>query len=503
MSEASAATWWRTLTRLHPLQIVMRPPALVARHLAKNVPSFAAPELVGLWPPPPSALVAYANGERARAAERIPRLTEGSALRAYEEVYGLELGADDAFPRRDWSRREAVAPFPASVRARRIAVATRLGRHGFRAELARAARAVALQPEVHILGNHLLENGMGLACAGAAARGREADAWWSLGKAILAWQLPRQFLSDGAHFEQSASYHLALTAALLESIEIADASGRRAPSVWRDVAARALAWALEVRAPDGGYPLFNDAATDAAPSIDAVVNLARAVGIEAPAPSAAASITRIEQTGWLRIRGSDGAWLMVDAGSDGARDQPGHAHADGLTFELWVRGRRLVVDYGVASYAEDEARVMTRATRSHNTVEVDRTDSSEVWGAFRLGRRGHGEVVRTSALADRFIAELVHDGYTWMRGAPRHRRTLALSPGRLEIFDRVERGSTPYISRLRLDEDAARDVRVSRSGAPLRGRSDVWYPRHGEPRAALVFEAAASGLEEVSLAVEW
>jgi Heparinase II/III-like protein/Heparinase II/III N-terminus len=503
VSEANAATWLRTLVQLRPLHVAMRPPAMVARRLARNVPSVFAPEVVERWPSPPNALVAHANAERARGAEHIARLTQGSALRAYEEVYGLELGADDAAPHGDWSGRVAIAPFPASVRARRIAVAIRLGRSALRRELARAARAIALQPELHILGNHLLENGFGLVCAGAAARGPEADAWWSLGCAILAWQLPRQFLADGAHFERSVSYHLALTAALLEAIEISDASGRHAPRSWRDVAAKAVTWALDVRAPDGGYPLFNDAALDAAPSIDSVAALARAVGVAAEASPSRSAIARIEPTGWLRMRAPDGAWLVVDAGPDGPRDQPGHAHADGLTFELWARGRRLVVDYGVASYADDEARRTTRATRSHNTVEVDRTDSCEVWGAFRLGRRGRGEIVRAESMGDRSVAELTHDGYTWMRGPPRHRRTLTLSSGRLEILDRIDRGSKPFVSRLRLDEEAARGIRVTRDGAPLTGRSDVWYPRHAEPRAALVFEAAAAGADAISLAIDW
>ncbi len=487
MTEANAATWLRTLAQLRPLQVVMRPPAMLARRLAKNVPSIAAPTARREWPAPPAALVAHANEERARGAERIARLTHGSALRAYEEVYGLELGADRASPHADWTKPVAIAPFPASVRARRIAVAIRLGRVGLDRELARAARAVAMQLELHILGNHLLENAIALVCAGAAARGPEADAWSSLGRVLLAWQLPRQFLADGGHFERSASYHLALTAALLETIELADASGRAAPAAWRHVAVRAVTWALDVRAPDGGYPLFNDAALDAAPSIDSVVSLARAVGVPAAASPSQSPVARIEPTGWLRKQSSDGAWLVVDAGPDGARDQPGHTHADGLTFELWARGRRLVVDYGVASYADDEARRTTRETRSHNTVELDRTDSCEVWGAFRVGRRGRAEVVRAESKGDRSVAELAHDGYAWMPGSPRHHRTLTLTPGRLEVVDRVEHGRKPFVSRLRLDEKTPPAAFASRATAFGSRRGATSGTRATPSRAPLSF----------------
>ena len=54
---------------------------------------------------------------------------------------------------------------------------------------------MALRPEVHLLANHLLENGLGLVCGGAVAEGPEADLWWSLGAALLNWQLGEQFLA--------------------------------------------------------------------------------------------------------------------------------------------------------------------------------------------------------------------------------------------------------------------------------------------------------------------
>lgn len=496
------STLMRTVKSLHPLQVIARPHAVLARRLLRAVPIGAAPALVSDWPPPSPALRAHATAERARGAERIARLPR-AALRAYEETYGLELGADDAVPAADWSARVALAPYPASVRARRLAVATRLGRRVDARELARAARAVSLQPELHLLGNHLLENGLGLACAGAAARGVEADAWWRFGCALLAWQLPRQFLADGGHFERCASYHVALTAALLETIELAAASGRGAPAPWRDVATRAVAWSTAVRAPDGTFPLFNDSALDAAPSIDGVLALARACSIAIDETPAVARYARIEPTGWLRMSASDGAWLVVDAGPDGPREQPGHAHADGLTFELWARGRRLVVDYGVATYADGEARRTTRATRSHNTVELDRRDSCEVWGAFRVGRRGHGEVLRVDADDARVVAEVAHDGYAWLPGAPRHHRMLTLAPGRLEVRDSVSGRGAPFVSRLRLDEEAAHGARVTRAGSPCAPRRDVWFPRYGDARPALVFEATAERGEDVVLTVEW
>jgi hypothetical protein len=499
----------RTVARLHPLQIAARPPMALLARLRPPIPGGLGPGARSSWSPPPADLVRLAEHERARGAGRIEHLPPGSRLRAYEACYGLELGGEERKPHADWSSLVAVEPYPASVRARRIAVATRCGRTGLERELTRAARAVLVRPEVHLLGNHLLENGFALVCAGAAARGREANLWWNAGVRLLAWQLPRQFLGDGAHVERSASYHVALTAALLESIELANASGRGAPALWLDVAVRALAWSRTVRAPDGTYPLFNDAALDASPGIDDVDALGTSLRLSPPnvalaREAAGARVTVLEATGWARLDARD-ASLVVDAAPDAEGWQPGHAHADGLTFELWVRGSRAVVDFGVASYAPGEARAETRATRSHNTVEVDGRDSCEVWGGFRVGRRGRGRVTASEVAHGIARVDLEHDGYAWLPGRPRHARTIELRPGRLDVRDRVLGGAYAWASRLRVDATAR--VRVSGEGQVVR-RGGWWYPHHGQARPAIVFEQHARGggggdAQGVAWRVEW
>jgi hypothetical protein len=498
----------RTLRHTHPLQLAARPSVWLAP-LLRDVPSALAPLLVERWPAARPALRALAQQERVRGRDRLARLRSGSRLRTYEECYGLECADDDVTPREAWRTRAAIEPYPASMRARRLAVGARLGARGAREELARAARAILVRPEVHLLGNHLLENGFGLACAGAVARGAEADMWWRAGVALLAWQLDAQFLEDGGHVERSASYHLALLAALLESIELADSSGRIAPAVWRAVATRALTWAMTVRAPDGTYPLFNDAALDAAPSMNGVLALGRELGLSAadgatPSSVSGVTIVRIEPTGWLRVDAADGACLFIDVGPDAEGWQPGHAHADGLTFELWIDGKRTVVDFGVASYEVDESRRETRATRSHNTVEVDGLDSCEVWAAFRVGRRGRGQVLDVEVSDNRASLRLEHDGYAWLPGAPRHVRTMTMAAGSLHVLDRAEGGSHAMVSRLRTSAAGA-PLRVGNGRKPVESIPGVWHARHGEPLRARVFEQVAASNNPYGIAwhLEW
>jgi len=455
----------RTLRALHPIQIAWRLPHAVALRCAWAVPQGAGPRLVGAWPPPPPALRRLVEAERVRARERLERLPRGSRLRAYEACYGLELGAGDVGVPAAWLSPAAFAPYPASVRARSLAVATRFGRSDLGRELTRAARAVLVQPELHLLGNHVVEKGLALVCAAAVTQGVEADLWRAVGTSLLAWQLPAQFLADGGHVERSASYHLALTAGLLECLELTESAGRPLPQPFREIAGRALGWAEAIQAPDFTVPLFNDAALDASPSIRDVTSLGEAIGLRPVrvarrAGSGDVSVTLLESTGWARIDHRDVS-VVIDAGPDATGFQPGHTHADGLGFEAWIGGVRAVVDFGVSTYDKGPERTETRATRTHNTVEIGGKDSCEVWGAFRVGRRGRGRIVMTGFESDAAWIELEHDGYAWLPERPVHRRTLSVSGRTIEVRDSVRSGRESCTSRLRLDRGCGAHVRVA------------------------------------------
>lgn len=489
----------RTVANLHPIQIAARVPHLVVARALAFMPRAFAPKATTDFPSPPRALARVADAERDRGARRLSQLPNGSRLRDYEATYGLELGSSGVPHRIAWRSRVALEPYPASVRARRLAVAIRLGRPKLVGELARACRAVLVQPELHLLANHLLENGFALTCGAAVTSGIESDAWHKVGVALLDWQLPEQFLSDGGHFERTASYHVGLTHALLETIELTRASGRDVPEAWLRIAKRALRWMDEVHAPDGSYPLFNDAALDSAPTIDAVRALGAELGLIEPLheKQEIPRAIHLPQTGWVLLR-TGGAMVAFDAGADGASYQPGHVHADALTVELWIAGQRVVVDYGVASYAQDEARARSRATSSHNTVEIDGQDSSEVWSAFRVGRRARARLHELRDGRDEhgrelLVADASHDGYAFLPGSPLHARRLELRDRSLTIDDEITRAGDPsacsIAGRLRVDREAfaAAGASIEGSSRPSR-RSDVWFSDFAVERPAEVFE---------------
>ena len=82
-------------------------------------------------------------------------------------------------------------------------------------------------------------------------------------------------------------------------------------------------------------------------------------------------------------------------------------------------GVPLLVDTGTSTYAPGPVRDYERSTAAHNTVEVDGTDSTEVWGAFRAARRARVTRRRGRAADGGVLTiEAVHDGFRRLPGRP-------------------------------------------------------------------------------------
>ena len=102
-----------------------------------------------------------------------------------------------------------------------------------------------------------------------------------------------------------------------------------------------------------------------------------------------------------------------------------------------VDGQPLLVDTGTSTYAPGLRRSRERSTAAHNTVEVDGTDSTEVWGAFRAARRARVHGVTASATPPAVTIEAAHDGYRALPGRPGHHRRWSLTERTLRVEDRV------------------------------------------------------------------
>jgi uncharacterized heparinase superfamily protein len=261
-------------------------------------------------------------------------------------------------------------------------------------------------------GNHIIKNLKALVMAGLCLPGAEALVLPAL--AELHRQARAQILPDGAHDERTPMYHAQVLQDLLE-IKLLLRKVGGVPE-WLNETCRRMGAALAFyRHPDGGLSLFNDSAEDDPVRIARLIELSGATADDTPASLPVAGYARL-------ARGPFN--LILDAGPVGPDHNPGHAHADALSFELSVGKERLIVNTGTYAYQAPD-RNSWRGTSAHSTVSVGGQNSAEVWASFRVGRRPHNVGFSRSLGVHDESLHAWHDGYRHL--GTRHERTLALA----------------------------------------------------------------------------
>lgn len=328
--------------------------------------------------------------------------------------------------------------------------------------------------EWHLLGNHLFANAKALVFAGLFFEGSEAQSWLQTGLDVMRRELPEQFLDDGGHFERSTMYHALALEDLLDLLNVIQARAPSSPTLQslaaelRLRASQMLHWLRAMSHPDGGIALFNDAAHGIAPDNSELEAYARALGIAADMPPTE-GITALLPSGYVRCaRGA--AVALLDTAPIGPDYLVGHAHADTLSFELSLHGRRVIVNGGTSCYGLSAQRLHERGTSWHSTVQVGEGNSSEVWSGFRVGRRAR----ITARTIDGWSVQASHDGWRSLPHAPTHTRNWQFERSGLRIEDRLDPNpGLAAVARYRLapglelTEVGATRWRVSEAGRTL------------------------------------
>ncbi len=314
--------------------------------------------------------------------------------------------------------------------------------------LAVQARWLARRIEWHLLGNHLFANAKALVFAGAFFSGEEARCWRERGARILLNELPEQVLADGGHFERSPMYHALALEDVLDLVNVLQTLGDEGMSplarALRERVPAMLYWLRCMSHPDHRIASFNDAAEGIAPPNAEMEAYASRLGFSAPQPPLE-GVVQLPASGYVRVaRGP--AVAILDCAPIGPDYLPGHAHADTLSFEVSVHGRRLIVNGGTSCYGTSAQRVRERGTEWHSTVQVAGFDSSEVWSGFRVGRRARPGPVSV----ENFTVECSHDGYRFLSGAPRHYRRWILEADGLRVDDWLTDSRHPAVARFHL-----------------------------------------------------
>lgn len=271
--------------------------------------------------------------------------------------------------------------------------------------------------EFHILANHLLENYIALYFAGIALGDTKLLDKASKG---LDEQLAEQVLADGGHYESSPMYQSILLSKLILLYRQTGTSG---PEQLSTAICNMLGWLQAFVFRDGKWAHVNDATEGIAPEPAQIIEAARTSGLEP-------LTKKISESGYRRYNAGHFE-LVFDAGNIMPPYQPGHAHADMLSLCLQYRNKPILVDTGLSTYQGNERRNTERGTPAHNTVSIQNKNQSDVWSAFRVGRRAKLTVLEET---ERSITA-AHNGFRAL--GVTHTRQLRCDEQQVSVEDRV------------------------------------------------------------------
>lgn len=284
--------------------------------------------------------------------------------------------------------------------------------------------------------NHLFENIKALIIGGIFLGPNEAGKpFLQQGQRLLMEQIENQILQDGGHCERSPMYHAIVLEDLLIIRHAYSATGLERPVLLDSCISRMAAFLRGLVLPNGELPLFNDSVRDLARPPSELLRWAyEVVGGEDPCSE---RLLIFPSTGYVRCRNAIGDVLVFRFGPPGPVYQPGHAHADTLSFVLCkADGTEVLIDPGVSDYEPGRWRGYFRSTLAHNTVRVDAMDSTEVWGVFRAGRKANTLAYGCKELGSAVHVFGEHDGYSRLAGQPVHRRDVYFfDDGSLVVLD--------------------------------------------------------------------
>lgn len=321
--------------------------------------------------------------------------------------------------------------------------------------------------EYDLGGNHLLKNLKALVYGGFALEGQQELRTRALAEFLR--ELDAQILPDGTHFELSPMYHAQVLRDAMEvRAFVRKATGSSNTAL--DAAVHKLGTTLAFFCHgDGKLALFNDAAELTQPYVQTLLRQSGAD--DAPSLLPDAGFARVQRGKTL---------LLFRAGQVGPDENPGHAHADTLSFELSYGKERIITNQGTYAY-QDRLRNTLRGTAAHSTVDVEGQNSAEVWGNFRVGRRPTQVVLDAKAPEGGDVVLLgAHNGYRHL-GVRHARKIVVAADGtRLRGEDELIDAPSFLTSLLRL---------ITQSRPPARIMAH--FPLHPTVDARLISEQEA------------
>jgi uncharacterized heparinase superfamily protein len=374
--------------------------------------------------------------------------------------------------------------------------------------------------EYHNQANHLFENfrALFIACLHLLRNQHEMHfkliSWLTLATENLIEQINEQFFADGGHYERSPMYHIDMLEAVEEIFAAAKeyakfdfvADSELLKSLFSELIELCHEklplmkdWLSNLTHPDGFIALINDSTL--------LPGLKQAESNDKP------TSYLLEESGFF-IRRWNNNYFILNCGEPSPAFQPGHSHCDILSFELSINKTRCIVDTGCGSYQNPEIRRHCRRTSSHNLPLIELSEQSDIWGAFRMGKRAkilHRSFDSQNAL---LIVEFA-DQYD-----QRFRREILFESRSIKIRDRMydRRITGTFCSLIHLHPDTqilasneSNCLELSRnkvefkikSTARLRSEPHRWYPDFGKVEKSEKLILSNHLTEAIDYVISW
>jgi len=371
-----------------------------------------------------------------------------------------------------------------------------LGKHNYHDEsiltsLYEQACVLRSRLEYHILGNHLFANAKALIFAGVVFNNSKND-FLKVGISILEKELDEQFLEDGGHFELTPMYHSIMLNDLLDIFQLKKHFSHQMSRKIELIIVKAFAWLSSMTHQDEEIAFFNDATFGIAPRYIELEEYAKCLGLNHfDKPNS--KLNYLSNSGYISFKDERHS-LIFDVGDVGPDYLPGHAHADTLSLEWSIRGRRVFVNSGISEYGVSDLRQFQRSSKSHNCLVIDGEDSSEVWGGFRVARRAKVDNVSCAESASGFTLKARHDGYSRIYKGLLHSREVTLEGNKLIVTDSLTKKPNKTFVMFYLHPDVSAELLDSHRVKILSGNSEIelsssgfvsilpskWFPGFGK-----------------------
>ena len=307
----------------------------------------------------------------------------------------------------------------------------------FSASFFNQANFLSKNIEYHIQGNHLLANAKALIFSGAIL-GSYGIKFLRKGKNLLFKELNKQILDDGAHFELSPMYHSIILNDIYDLIQLSNidksAFNFKEIELLKTISSKMFAWIKEMSHLDGELSYFNDSVGGIAKNFKEISNYQDSLGLNNIEDCQDSKLHDHSGFGILRDK-THNIKCIFDMTNIVSSFQPGHSHADSLSFECSINKEKIITNLGISTYQDFQRRLEERSTHSHSTVEICNMNSTDTWHFFRVCRRAKIFDSAFNVKENYMIAS--HDGYHHLEGKPSHRRKIQIKDQSLIITDNI------------------------------------------------------------------